>query len=289
MNGLNGHSNGGMAHPGVEQDRSLGHGQNGLNGHAHTDNVHWSPPYPMVCLPDSSNTNGMTQTNGINKQDSFPPQIAFQITNTPRPDLPNNSANTTTVCTSVFAPITTATPRNPSLTMANPLANGIQAMQFSRPMATEFTQPIMKIMGPATFLPLRPSGMASLDSITHGWRNRCIEFVTEREVSRQFRSTHCDKHFGENVQRYPCIYSPIHSFNIYVFYQFAFMHENVPRRITKIKRSLFDTDRATKRQRYIHAHYEGWFNFILSLWNYLSKNVFILFPVIFIRCTYGKS
>ena len=167
VNGLNGHSNGGMAHPSMDQDRSLGQAQNGLNGHP--ENVHWSPPYPMVCLPDqSNNTNGMTQTNGINKQDSFPQQIAFQITNTPRPDLQNNSANSTTVCTSVFAPITTATPRNPSLTMANPLTNGIQAMQFSRPMATEFTQPIMKIMGPATFLPLRPSGMTSLDTITHG-------------------------------------------------------------------------------------------------------------------------
>ncbi|XP_067045730.1 uncharacterized protein [Acropora muricata] len=168
VNGLNGHSNGGMAHHGMEQDRSLGHNvnQNGINGH--TENVHWSPTYPMVCLPDSNSSNGMTQANGINKQDSFPPQIAFQITNTPRPDLQNNSANSTTVCTSVFAPITTATPRNPSLTMANPLTNGIQAMQFSRPMATEFTQPIMKIMAPATFLPLRPSGMASLDTITHG-------------------------------------------------------------------------------------------------------------------------
>lgn len=164
MNGLNGHSNGGMAHPGMDQDRTLG--QNGINGHP--ENVHWSPPYPMVCLPDSNNSNGMTQNNGINKQDSFPQQIAFQITNTPRPDLQNNSANSTTVCTSVFAPITTATPRNHSLTMANPLTNGIQAMQFSRPMATEFTQPIMKIMGPATFLPLRPSGIASLDTITHG-------------------------------------------------------------------------------------------------------------------------
>lgn len=164
MNGMNGHANGGMTHPGMDQDRSLG--QNGINGH--TENVHWSPPYPMVCLPDSNNSNGMTQTNGINKQDSFAPQIAFQITNTPRPDLQNNSANSTTVCTSVFAPITTATPRNHSLTMANPLTNGIQAMQFSRPMATEFTQPIMKIMAPATFLPLRPSGIASLDTITHG-------------------------------------------------------------------------------------------------------------------------
>lgn len=164
MNGLNGHSNGGMAHPGIDHDRTLG--QNGINGHP--ENVHWSPPYPMVCLPDSNNSNGMTQNNGINKQDSFPQQIAFQITNTPRPDLQNNSANSTTVCTSVFAPITTATPRNHSLTMANPLTNGIQAMQFSRPMATEFTQPIMKIMGPATFLPLRPSGIASLDTITHG-------------------------------------------------------------------------------------------------------------------------
>lgn len=166
MNGLNGHSNGGITHPGMDQERSLGHGQNGINGHA--ENVHWSPTYPMVCLPDSNNSNGITQTNVINKQDSFPPQIAFQITNTPRPDLQTNSANSTTVCTSVFAPITTATPRNPSLSMANPLTNGIQAMQFSRPMATEFTQPIMKIMAPATFLPLRPSGMASLDSITHG-------------------------------------------------------------------------------------------------------------------------
>lgn len=166
MNGLNGHTNGGIAHTGMEHDRSMGNGQNGLNGHS--ENVHWSPKYPMVCLPDSNNTNGMTQTNGINKQESFAPQIAFQITNTPRPDLQNNSANSTTVCTSVFAPITTAAPRNPSLTMTNPLANGIQAMQFSRPMPSEFTQPIMKIMGPATFLPVRPSGMASLDTITHG-------------------------------------------------------------------------------------------------------------------------
>ena len=164
MNGMNGHGNATFSHANIEQERSLG--QNGINGHA--ENVHWSSPYPMVCLPDSNNANGITQANGITKQDMFPPQIAFQITNNPRADLQNSATNSTTVCTSVFAPITTATPRNPTIPMANSLTNGIQAMQFTRPMATDFSQPFMKIMTPATFLPLRPSSMATLDSITHG-------------------------------------------------------------------------------------------------------------------------
>lgn len=162
VNGLNGHSNGTYTQHIMEQDRQ--NGQNGVNGH--TENVHWSPPYPMVCLPDSSYSTGLTQTNGVAKMDNFPPQITFQVTGAPRPNAQNTATNATTVCTSVFAPITTANARNHS--MGNPLTNSIQTMQFSRPMPAEFTSPFMKFVAPATFLPIRPSTMASVNTITHG-------------------------------------------------------------------------------------------------------------------------
>ena len=166
---INGHTGTSFTHAALEPERSLG--QNGLNGHSET--VHWSPQYPMVCVPESglSTSPGMTQANGItiNKTaGAFVPEITFQVTNGPRPELQSTSNGSTTTCNSVYAPITTSGPRYSNIPFGNPLTNGIQTMQIARPVGTEFASPIMKFMGPTTFFPLRPSAVTPIDTITHG-------------------------------------------------------------------------------------------------------------------------
>lgn len=169
INGINGHSGTAFTHAALEQERSLG--QNGLNGHAET--VHWSPQYPMVCVPESglSSSPGMTQANGItiNKTTgAFLPEITLQVTNGSRAELPSSVNGSTTTCNSVYAPVTNSGPRYSNIPLGNPITNGIQTMQITRPVGTEFTSPIMKFMGPTTFIPLRQSAVAPLDTITHG-------------------------------------------------------------------------------------------------------------------------
>ncbi|EDO39750.1 predicted protein [Nematostella vectensis] len=171
LNGMNGihQINGQVGNTGyphsIEHDRAVNQNQmNTQNGH--TENLQWSPSYPVVCISDSSNSTGMTQTNGLNRQEHYQPHhITFQFAGAPRPEIHTTNGNTTT--TSVFAPITTSGPRISTLPVGSHLTNGVQTMQFTRPMTTEFTQPIMKLVAPATFLPLRPS-MSALDTLTQG-------------------------------------------------------------------------------------------------------------------------
>lgn len=169
INGINGHSGTAFAHAAMEQERSLG--QNGLNGHAET--LHWSPQYPMVCVPESgfSTSPGVSQANGItiNKTaGAFLPEITLQVTNAQRAELQTTANVSTTTCNSVYAPVTNSGPRYSNISLGNPITNGIQAMQITRPVGTEFTSPIMKFMGPTTFIPLRQSAVTPLDTITHG-------------------------------------------------------------------------------------------------------------------------
>ncbi|KAK3699588.1 hypothetical protein QZH41_014297 [Actinostola sp. cb2023] len=163
VNGLNGHGNNtGFPHQHMEQERPMTNQTNG-NG-VHSENIHWSSQYPVVCISDSSQSGPANHAVGVNKE-SFPPHITFQFAGAPRSEIHSNTGSTST--TSVYAPISTTGPRFSTIPVGNPLANGIQAMQFARPMTTEFTSPIMKIVGPGTFLPLRPS-MSALDTLTQG-------------------------------------------------------------------------------------------------------------------------
>lgn len=163
VNGINGNNTGFPQN--AEQERSMNQNHGNGNG-VHSENIQWSSQYPVVCIPESSQSGGMNHNNGNNKGEAFHPQITFQFAGAPRPEFQNTNGNTTT--TSVYAPITTAGgPRFSTIPVGNPLANGIQTMQFTRPMTTEFTSPIMKFVGPGTFLPLRPS-MSALDTLSQG-------------------------------------------------------------------------------------------------------------------------
>lgn len=168
VNGINGHgNNSGYQQQHVDQERPVnGTHVSQSNGNGpHSENIHWSSQYPVVCIPESSQSGHSNQTVGVNKE-GFPSQITFQFAGAPRSEIHTSNGGTTT--TSVYAPISNAGPRFSTIPVGNHLANGIQAMQFSRPMTTEFTSPIMKIVGPAgTFLPLRPS-VSALDTLTQG-------------------------------------------------------------------------------------------------------------------------
>lgn len=163
VNGINGHGNStGYPQQHLEQERPINGSQSNGNG-VHSENIHWSSQYPVVCIPESSQSGSSNPTVGVNKE-GFP-QITFQFAGAPRSEIHTSNGSTTT--TSVYAPISTAGPRFSTIPVGNPLTNGIHSMQFSRPMGAEFTSPIMKIVGPGTFLPLRQS-VSALDTLSQG-------------------------------------------------------------------------------------------------------------------------
>ena len=126
INGLqvNGHGNStGFPQQHVDQDRSVNNQSNG-NG-VHSENIHWSSQYPVVCISESSQSGPTNQTVAVNKE-GFPPQITFQFAGAPRSELHSSNGSTTT--TSVYAPISNAGPRFSAIPVGTPIANGIQAM-----------------------------------------------------------------------------------------------------------------------------------------------------------------